>query len=411
MSQRPTGSDASAAAGRRLSVMMLGLRGCPNVQGGVERHVEELAPLLAAKGCDVEVVVRAPYMPADAPTEWRGVRITRLWCWKNKSLEAIVHTGLGVLRAGWTRPDILHIQAIGPGLFVPLARLLGLKVVVTHHGFDYERDKWGRLGKVALKAGEYFGMKLSHARIIISNAIARSVKERLGMGADIIPNGVTLRAPCTTTAALDKLGLAPGRYVLTVGRVVPEKRHLDLIAGFSEAKLPGWKLVIVGAPDHPDDYSRSVDAAAAGSPNVVMAGFQTGTPLAELFAHAGVFVLPSSHEGLPIALLEALAAGVASIASDIAPNREVGLAETCYFPLGDRSALARMLETWAAKPLTPAEREERRAHVAAHFDWNVVARRTLEVYRHVLAASSAGAAEPSAANRDTPKGAAKLGQM
>lgn len=410
MLQRPPESDASTAAGRRLRVMMLGLRGCPNVQGGVERHVEELAPLLAANGCDVEVVVRAPYMPADAPAEWRGVKITRLWCWKNKSLEAIVHTALGVLRASWTRPDILHIQAIGPGLFVPLARAVGLKVVVTHHGFDYERDKWGSLGKFALKAGEYFGMKMSHARIIISNAIARSVKERLGMDASIIPNGVTLRPPCTTAGALSKLGLEPGRYALTVGRVVPEKRHLDLITGFAKANLPGWKLVIVGAPDHPDDYSRSVDAAAARTANVVMAGFQTGTPLAELFAHAGVFVLPSSHEGLPIALLEALAAGVASIGSDIAPNREVGLGEGCYFPLGDTDALARMLEAWASKPLTASERDERRAYVAAHFDWNVVARRTLEVYRHVLAASSAGAAERIAAGRDTPTGAAKIAQ-
>lgn len=394
MTHQQPALDAGAPA-RRLRVMMLGLRGCPNVQGGVERHVEELAPLLAGLGCDVEVVVRAPYVPEGAAGTWRGVKITRLWCWKNKSLEAIVHTLLGVLRAGWKRPDILHIQAIGPGLFVPLARALGLKVVVTHHGFDYERDKWGRLGKLALRGGEYLGMRFANARIIISNAIAQSVKARLGVDADIIPNGVTLAAACDTAAALDRFRLTPGHYVLTVGRIVPEKRHLDLISGFTAAGLAGWKLVIVGAPDHPDDYSRSVDAAAAAAPNVVMTGFQTGRPLAELFAHAGLFVLPSSHEGLPIALLEALAAGVPAIASDIAPNREVKMAEDAYYPLGDTAALARLLQQRAAEPQSEDAREARRAHVARHFDWEVVAERTLEVYDRVAAPSKAGAKRTS----------------
>jgi glycosyltransferase involved in cell wall biosynthesis len=406
--QRPSESRAEA---RRLKITILGLRGCPNVQGGVERHVEQLAPLLASKGCDVEVVVRAPYVPASAPRSWRGIAITRLWCWKNKSLEAIVHTALGVLRAGWTRPDILHIHAIGPALYAPLARALGLKVVVTHHGFDYERDKWGQLGKTALRLGEYLGMRFANARIIISNAIAQSVKERLGETANIIPNGVMLAAPRTSATALASFGLEPGRYVLAVGRIVPEKRHLDLIAAFQKANLPGWKLAIVGAPDHPDDYSRSVDAAATAAANVVMTGFQTGTPLAELFGHAGLFVLPSSHEGLPIALLEALAAGVKSLASDIAPNREIGLDSGSYYPLGDTDALATLLTKWAAAPLSSAERQELRAHVAAHFDWNVVAQRTLAVYRRVLAASSA-AEESRTAPASTEAGseAAKAGR-
>lgn len=369
---------------RRLSVMMVGLRGCPNVQGGVERHVEQLAPRLAAAGCDVEVLVRAPYVPAEAEGLWQGVRITRVWCWRSRSLEAIVQTFLGVLTAAWKRPDVLHIQAIGPALFVPMARLLGLRVVVTHHGFDYERDKWGRVGKTTLQIGERLGMGFAHARIVISRAIAGSVSERLGARSHIIPNGVTLPQPCSTKAALGRLGLEPARYVLTVGRIVPEKRHLDLIAGFKEARLDGWKLVIVGAPDHPDDYSRSVERRAAESENCVLAGFQTGTALSELFANAGVFVLPSSHEGLPIALLEALANGLPSIASDIPPNREVGLPDACYFPLGDIAALSQLLKSMAAVPSGEAEREERRRYVKERFDWDLVARRTLEVYRMLM---------------------------
>lgn len=390
--------------------MMLGLRGCPNVQGGVERHVEELAPLLAAMGLDVEVVVRAPYVPESAEGTWRGVRIKRLWCWRNKSLEAIVHTLLGVAYAGWRRPDILHIQAIGPALFAPLARLLGLRVVVTHHGFDYERDKWGRLGKAVLRLGEYCGMRFANARIIISKAIANSVRSRLDIDADIIPNGVTLAEPLAATTAPERFGLVPGRYVLTVGRIVPEKRHLDLIDGFAMAGLSGWKLVIVGAPDHPDEYSRSVELRASATQNVVMTGFQTGETLAGLFAHAGLFVLPSSHEGLPIALLEALAAGVPAIASDIAPNREVAMAEDAYYPLGDTSALARLLVVRAAQPADAASREARRAHVARNFDWRVVARRTHAVYVRVLASRHSGSREKLSVTSQDDPGATRVGE-
>ena len=124
--------------------MWLGLRGFPNVQGGVETHAENICPLLVELGCDVHVVTRSPYQPRDVGRTWKGVRFHPLWAPRSKRLEAILHTLLGVLYAGLvSRPDVLHIHAIGPAIMSPLARLLGLKVVVTHHGPDYDRQKWG----------------------------------------------------------------------------------------------------------------------------------------------------------------------------------------------------------------------------------------------------------------------------
>ena len=127
-------------------IMMIGLRGCPNVQGGVERHVEQLAPFIAESGCRVEVIARKPYV--GAPSRWRNVAITPLWAPRVSGLEAIVHTGFAVFYAAFRRPDIVHIHAIGPSLLARFARLLGLRVVVTHHGFDYDRAKWGPIREV-----------------------------------------------------------------------------------------------------------------------------------------------------------------------------------------------------------------------------------------------------------------------
>jgi glycosyltransferase involved in cell wall biosynthesis len=306
-----------------------------------------------------------------------------VWSPKSKGLEAIIHTFLGVLIAAWRRPDVLHIQAIGPAVMTPLARLLGLKVVVTHHGPDYDRQKWGGFARWVLRTGERCGMRWSNGRIVISEVIRRLVREKHGVDSTLIPNGVELPNLPEGRATLDAFGLEPGRYVALVSRLVPEKRHLDLIAAFGRAALPGWKLAIVGASDHPDAYVQSVLDAAHETPGVICTGFQSGSRLAELFGHAGMFVLPSSHEGLPIALLEALSYGLPAIASDIPANLEVGLPPEHYFPLGDIDGLAARLREFASVPLRNEDREARRRWVADRYDWHEIARRTLDVYRRV----------------------------
>lgn len=366
-----------------MRIAFLGLRGFPGVQGGVETHAEHLCPLLAGLGCEVEVIVRSPYLPAEQCAGWRGIRFVRIWSPKSKGLEAIVHTFLGVLVAAWRRPDVLHIQAIGPALMTPLARLLGLKVVVTHHGPDYDRQKWGRFAKWALRAGERFGMRFSHGRIVISEVIGRLVREKHGVASTLIPNGATLPALPSSTGAPKRFGLAPRRYVLLVSRLVPEKRHLDLLEAFAQAGLEGWKLAFVGAADHPDAYQRSLIEAAERA-GAVMTGFQSGLALRELYAHAGLFVLPSSHEGLPIALLEALSYGLPVLASDIPANVEVGLPAEHYFPLGDKAALARGLRALAAAPPDAEAIQARRAWVARRYDWRRIAEQTLAVYREAV---------------------------
>jgi glycosyltransferase involved in cell wall biosynthesis len=365
-----------------LRIAFLGLRGFPEVQGGVEAHAEHLCPLLAELGCEVEAIVRSPYMPAEKGASWRGVRFVRVWSPKSKGLEAIVHTFLGVLVAAWRRPHVLHIHAIGPALMTPLARLLGLCVVVTHHGPDYDRQKWGRVAKWALRSGEFLGMRMSNGRIVISEVIRGLVREKYGVDASLVPNGVTLPERPETTGALERFGLAPHRYVLLVSRLVQEKRHFDLLEAFARAGLEDWKLAFVGAADHPDEYQRRL-IAAADSAGAVMTGFQSGLPLRELYAHAGLFVLPSSHEGLPIALLEALSYGLPVAASDIPANLEIGLEASHYFPLGNVEEMAQRMRDFAARRVTEEDRAARRDWVSARYDWRRIVEQTLEVYRAV----------------------------
>ena len=364
-------------------VLVIGLRGIGAVQGGVETHATQLYPRIARKGWDVEVVVRRPYLLRGAARDWPALKVTALWSPASKHLEAILHTFLAVLYAAVRRPTVLHVHAIGPALWVPLAKLLGLHVVVTHHGMDYERQKWGRLAKAVLRLGESWGMRFADERIAISTAVARLVQTKYGMPCVVIPNGVDLPNAPVTEETTNRLGVRAGRYFLLVGRLVPEKCHLDLIRAFGAAQFQDWKLVLAGDADHADAYREAVVHTAATTAGILFTGFQSGQALHDLYGNAGGFVLPSSHEGLPIALLEALSYGLPVIVSDIGPHRELRLPEQCYFPVGDTveltkklSTLARCRDRWMGAGWDATE-------LLRAFDWDAIAARTVEAYERI----------------------------
>jgi glycosyltransferase involved in cell wall biosynthesis len=365
---------------RPVRIMVLGIRGIPSIQGGVETHAEQLYARLAQMGCDIEILVRTPFVSPQIRT-FGTIRLRRIWSPRTSGFEALIHSVLGVLYAGIARPDVLHIHAIGPAIVTPLARLLGLRVVVTNHGPDYDRDKWGTLARFVLRTGERLGMRWANARITISRVIEQIVQAKYGCESDLIPNGAVPVSPQVESQAVRKFGLERGRYFVHVGRIVPEKRQLDLIEAFARAQPPGWKLVLVGNGTGP--YMDAVKKAARDA-GVILAGFQRGAALAQFYSHAGAFILPSSHEGLPIALLEALSYGLPVLASDIPANLEVGLAASNYFPVGEVNSLAERLSQLASTPLDEAARERRRRWVLEHYDWGRIAQQTLAVYDRVL---------------------------
>ncbi|XIA62315.1 glycosyltransferase [Bradyrhizobium sp. TZ2] len=146
-------------------IYIFGFRGFPDVQGGVETHVENLAPQLASMGFGVTACVRSPYVDKKGSVEWKGVRLLRLWTVRSTYFEALLHSLICALVAGVRRPQVVHVQGIGPALVTPLLRLLGLRVIVTHHGEDYNREKWGWVARSVLRFGEALGMRFAHKRL------------------------------------------------------------------------------------------------------------------------------------------------------------------------------------------------------------------------------------------------------
>ncbi len=365
-----------------MRIAVIGTRGIPGIQGGIETHCENLYPRLVKLGCEITVIRRNGYVNKEIfdGEEFEGVKIIDAYSPKIKSFEAIVHSLVGLIYAKKIRAEIVHIHAIGPSLVAPLARLLGLKVVVTHHGPDYNRQKWNKTAKAMLRFGEKMAARYANKIIVISDVIKKLMIDKYNCRSklELIFNGVELPTMLPQTDYIKSLGLETQKYVIAVGRFVEEKGFHDLIDAFERIKTD-CKLVLVGDADISSVYSEKLKDKARRS-GVILTGFIKGDSLKQIFTHARVFVLPSYHEGLPIALLEAMSYNLNVLVSDIPANMEVDLDHENYFKVGDIKELSHKLER---KLQGDRGSNSFRKVIEENYDWDSIAKQTYNVYKSV----------------------------
>jgi glycosyltransferase involved in cell wall biosynthesis len=362
-----------------MKIVVTGTRGIPNIQGGIETHCEELFPRLSNLGFQINLIRRSCYVTGkEKVDEFKGVRLHTIYSPHLKSIEAIVHTFLSVIWAKRQRADILHIHAIGPAILTPFARILGLKVVFTHHGPDYDRAKWGHFAKYFLRLGERLGCSYANEVIVISDVIRKSLFEKYGRNnTHLIFNGVNPPIITEQQDFIQYLGLKSRQYIFTLGRFVEEKGFDLLINAFNKINIKGYRLVIAGDSDHETEYSKRLKEMARSN-DVILTGFIKGEMLMQLFSHARLFVLPSYHEGLPISLLEAMSYSLPVLVSDIPANLQVNLPENRYFKTGNMESLSEKLKIITDSDfglinydLTP-------------YNWDMIVAQTSEVYKKAI---------------------------
>ncbi len=399
--------DESATALRQYSglrIAFIGGRGVVSKYSGIETYYEEVGERLAAMGHQVTVYCRNYFTPD--LREHNGMRLVRLPTVRSKHLETVIHTLLSTVHALTQRYDVIHYHALGPALFSFIPRLLGRKTIVTVQGLDWQRKKWGWFASAVLRMGERASAKLPNETIVVSRTLQRHYRETHGVVTSYIPNGGLIRGKTEPRKILE-WGLEPGKYILFLGRFSPEKNCHLLVEAFERIDA-GIKLVMAGGSSYCDDYSRELQAHA--SDRIRMLGWVSGEALDELLTNAMIFVLPSDLEGLSLALLDAMGAGLCVLASDIPENREAMEGAGFLFRPKDVDDLAGRLRFLIANPAArDAAGRTAKKRVADEYQWQRIAEEIENSYLSIVdrkARATAILKKPNARAASIPSAAA-----
>ena len=374
-------------AKKQLNIVMLGHKRIPSREGGVEIVVEELSTRMVNAGHKVTCLNRAgkhvsgKEFGAASLSEYKGVRIRKVLTLDKKGLAAMSASLTGAVVAAFGRYDVVHFHAEGPCAMLWLPKLFGKRCVATIHGLDHQRAKWGRFARAYIMLGEKCAAKFADEIIVLSKGVQQYFCETYGRETVFIPNGVSKPEIREAKEITDCFGLEKDRYILFLGRLVPEKGIHYLIEAYRNTKTDK-KLVIAGGVSDSGEYGEELKKLANNHSDIVFTGFVQGKLLEELYSNAYLYVLPSDLEGMPLSLLEAMSYGNCCVTSDIEECAAVITDHGVTFPKGNVAALTETLQTLCDDMKVVTKYKEQAAnYITGRYSWDDVTERTLELYQ------------------------------
>ena len=369
---------------------MIGHKFIPSRDGGVEVVVSNLAPHLAELGYDVTCYNRTNRQfkklrkTGGLIREYKGVRLVWTPTVDRRGLAAMSSSVIATVMAAFSRCDLVHFHTEGPCIICWLPKLFGKKVVVTVHGLDHQRQKWGKFASWYIMQGEKAAVRHADSIIVLSRGVQYYFSEKYGRETVLIPNGIDPAEPKPACEITRQFGLKAREYILFLGRLVPEKGIRYLIEAYQKLRTDK-KLVIVGGTSDTDEYVRQLTAMAGDGPDIIFTGFQQGLVAEELYSNAYLYVLPSDLEGMPLTLLEAMNYGCCCVTSDIGECADVMDGCGFTFPRGNAEALRETLQGLCDHPEeAEARRGEAKKVIASKYTWQDITAQTSELYEGLL---------------------------
>ncbi|MCT7984812.1 glycosyltransferase family 4 protein [Laspinema sp. A4] len=372
-----------------MKIAVIGAKGLPAHQGGIEHYCEEMYPGMVAQGHTVDLYARQSYtqIPWFGTYNYKGVRVISVPSIALRGVDALTNSAAGAIASILKSYDVVHFHALGPALFCFLPKLFtSAKVVVTCHGLDWQRSKWGKLSSQIIYLGEKAAVHYADEIIVVSKELQSYFLKTYGIQTTYIPNAPATYQECDPTLPdLSTLGLEAGRYILFLGRLVPEKRPNLLLEAFNQLKPPGWKLVLAGGASDTSSFRTTLFQMTQGNPNIVFTGAIEGELLSEIVRGAGLFVLPSDVEGLPLVMLEAMREKVPVLASNIPPHRQlIGEDRGLLFEAGNLQSCIEGLNQALTHPETlKAMAAKAQDHVKQNYAWDRIAFDNLSLYAKI----------------------------
>jgi len=353
-----------------MKIVLIGTRGVPAAYSGFETLVEAVGQRLAARGHDVTVYCR-PHMVEGRYRRYKGMRLVYLPTIANKYLDTIVHTLVCTLHMGFVRrPDVAVYFIAGNSPLTLLGRLLGIPSIINVDGLDSMRAKWNGLASTYLRWAERNAPRFADATITDSRSVQDLYRREYGAETHFIPYGSEMEGE-DTGEHLARLGLEPGRYILFVGRLVPENNAHVLLEAF-EGLDTDLKLVIVGDAPYMEEYHAQLHATT--DERVLFPGYEYGDGYRELSRNAALFVAPTGVGSTHPVITEAMAAGNCVVVNDYEPNLEtIGDAGLSYPGKEGAAGLRRVLTDLLADPDKIARYGElARERATSVYSWEAV---------------------------------------
>jgi len=364
-----------------MKIAYVAVKGIPK-GGGIETVTEEIGSRLVRKGHEIFVYSSRDYGTTDG--NYKGMQIITIPSINTKALHKLsicYHATCDILRK--KHVDLVHVHAVGPSVFSIFPRIKGIPTVVQTHGLEWKRDKWGFIGKTFLRLSDYSVVYFPNKATSVSKVQKQYYKEKFGKDVVYIPNGVS-PVDCRPPKWIIEKGIQPNSYILFAARLVEEKGVHFLIQAFRNLNTD-MKLVIAGDAAYSEKYKAYLKDLASGDSRIIFLGFVTGQPLEELFSNAYLFCLPSTIEGLPVALLEAMNYGNCCVCSDIPENLEAMESYGYTFRSRDFRDLQRVLDYLLMHPENVnAMKTEALSHVRKNYSWDSVTDQMEELYCSVI---------------------------
>lgn len=370
-----------------LKISMLGHKHIPSREGGVEIVVEELSAGMVKRGHSVTCYNRLGHhisgkeFDGKKLAEYKGVKLKSVFTINKKGLAAMTSSFFGALCCAFSKYDVVHFHTEGPCVMLWLPKLFRKRCVVTIHGIDWQRAKWGGFASKYIKFGEKVAAKYADEIIVLSKSMQQYFMDTYRRKTVFIPNGVSKPVLRSPHIIKEKFKLNKGEYILFLGRLVPEKGITYLIEAFKNIDTDK-KLVIAGGSSDTDKYIRKLKNLAEGDNRIIFTGFVQGQMLEELYSNAYLYCLPSDLEGMPLSLLEAMSYGNCCLVSDIAECAEVVEDKALIFKKSDISDLENKLSYACNNPKEVQKLKSQASDfICNKYNWNDVVNRTLELYQ------------------------------
>lgn len=366
---------------------MLGHKRIPSREGGVEIVVEELSTRMASFGHDVTCYNRKGHHISGGKFDlnfniktYKGVKVRSVFTINKKGLAAMSSSFFASLRTAFGKYDIVHFHAEGPCAMLWIPKLFGKKCIVTIHGLDWARSKWGGFATKYIKFGEKAAVKYADEIIVLSKNVQDYFKNTYNRETVYIPNGVSKPEKKEAKVIVENFELEKDSYILFLGRIVPEKGITYLVEAFKNSNIDK-KLVIAGGVSDTARYMEELKLLAHCDERILFTGFVQGRILEELYSNAYVYVLPSDIEGMPLSLLEAMSYGNCVLASDISEIHEVVEDKAVLFKKGDVCDLQQKLQ-WAVDNPVIISKYKKNAinYICNKYNWDDVVKKTLDLY-------------------------------